>query len=680
MTRKEKYSQLIKELKKYKNFSREKIEKEDLKYFEELSILARADILKMTTISRSGHIGGALSTIDLYLLLWLCLNVNKERVNDPERDIVIISNGHTSAAVYIALGIYEFFDINDAIYNFRIADSIFEGHPGSRVPGVEWCSGNLGQGLSVGCGYAYALKKKNFHNKVFVVMGDGEQQKGQISEAIRFANKFNLGNLVSFIDYNHLQASGDISNIMPNNIAMNYKNGNWEVTYTDGHNFEELYKVLREVYLKRDKPQCIIAKTIMCKGIKSLEGKYEYHGKCLSIEQYNKVIKKFKLNPDVSDEYIVDDIKTIDTKRKEYKLRQEKIQEEKKNSIEYKKGKIEGKINTDIQEIYPAGQLISNRDAFGNTLLQLGNNNTKNGQDPPIIVMDCDLSTSVRIDKFNKRFPGCFIQGGIAEHNIANIAGSISKNNFLTFFAGFGVFGIDEIYNQMRLNDINNTSIKLVCTHNGVEVGEDGKTHQCIDYISLISNLFNFKIVIPADANQTTHITNYIASNHGNFLMVLNRSKIPVISNKLGETFFGENYDFSYGSADWVRNGNDGTIISYGHMIYRAVEASEILKKENSYDIGVLNISCPLKMDDEKIFKASETGTILVYEDHNTRTGLGTIIGSYIAENNLNCRFQKMGIRKYGISGNPDYQYNYQEINVPHLVGEFINLKNNSNQ
>lgn len=679
MTREEKYSQLLKKLEKYKNFSREKIEKEDLKYFEELSILARADILKMTTISSSGHIGGALSTIDLYLLLWLCLSVNKERVNDPERDIVIISNGHTSAAVYIALGIYGFFDINDAIFNFRRADSIFEGHPGNRVPGVEWCSGNLGQGLSVGCGYAYALKKKNFQNKVFVVMGDGEQQKGQISEAIRFANKFNLGNLVSFIDYNHLQASGDIDNIMPNNIARNYKNGNWEVTYTDGHNFEELYKVLREVYLKRDKPQCIIAKTIMCKGIKSLEGKYEYHGKCLSIEQYNEVIKKFKLNPDISDEYVFEDIKTIDTKRKEYKLRQEKIQEEKKNSIEYKKEKIEEKINTNIQEMYPLSQLISNRDAFGNALLQLGNSNTNNDQDPPIIVMDCDLSPSVRTDKFNKRFPGCFIQGGIAEHNIASVAGSISKNNFLTFLAGFGVFGVDEIYNQMRLNDINNTSIKLVCTHNGVEVGEDGKTHQCIDYISLISNLFNFKIVIPADANQTVHITNYIASNHGNFLMVLNRSKIPIISNKSGGTFFEENYDFSYGGADWVRNGKDGTIISYGHMIYRAVRAAEILKKENSYDVGVLNISCPLALDDEKIFKASETGAVLVYEDHNVRTGLGTILGSYIAENNLNCSFQKMGIRKYGISGNSDYQYNYQEINVPNLVKKFIELKNNNN-
>lgn len=677
MTRKEKYSQLLKKLEKYKNFSREKIEKEDLKYFEELSILARADILKMTTISSSGHLGGALSTIDLYLLLWLCLNVNKEGVNDQERDIVIISNGHTSAAVYIALGIYEFFDIDDAIYNYRTTDSIFEGHPGSRVPGVEWCSGNLGQGLSVGCGYAYALKKKNFHSKVFVVMGDGEQQKGQISEAIRFANKFNLGNLVSVIDYNHLQASGDVDNIMPNNITKNYENGNWEVTYADGHSFEELYKVLREVYFKGDKPQCIIAKTIMCKGIKTLEGKYEYHGKCLSIEQYNEVIKKFKLDPDISDEYIIEDIKTIDTKRKEYKLRQEKIQEEKKNLIECKKEKIEEKIDTDIQEMYSSGQLISNRDAFGDTLLRLGKNNTKNGQDPPIIVMDCDLSPSVRTDKFNKRFPGCFVQGGIAEHNIANVAGAISKNNFLTFLAGFGVFGVDEIYNQMRLNDINNTSIKLVCTHNGVEVGEDGKTHQCIDYISLISNLFNFKIVIPADANQTVHITNYIASNHGNFLMVLNRSKIPVISNKSGEAFFGEN--FSYGGADWVKNGKDGTIISYGHMIYRAIKAAEILKKENSYDVGVLNISCPLKMDDDKIFKASKTGTVLVYEDHSIRTGLGTIIGSYIAENNLSCRFQKMGIGKYGISGNSDYQYNYQEINVHHLVKKFIRLKNNNN-
>ena len=233
----EKYTELVSRLSKYRYFAGKTIQKSDIGLFNRLSEMARLDILKMTTISGSGHLGGSFSTIDLYLLLWLCADINREKIASPERDIIIISIGHTSAAAYVALGIHGFIGLDDAIYNFRTGESIFEGQLSNKVPGIEWSSGDLGQGLSIGCGYALALKKKGIKNRVFVVMGDGEQQKGQIAESIRFAKKYNLDNLIAIIDSNKLQATGSLSNIMPNNIEGNYFNSGWKVAKTDGHDY-----------------------------------------------------------------------------------------------------------------------------------------------------------------------------------------------------------------------------------------------------------------------------------------------------------------------------------------------------------------------------------------------------------------------------------------------------------
>jgi transketolase len=233
------------------------------------------------------------------------------------------------------------------------------------------------------------------------------------------------------------------------------------------------------------------------------------------------------------------------------------------------------------------------------------------------------------------------------------------------------------VYNQLRLNDINDTSLKLVCTHNGLEVGEDGKSHHCLDYISLVSNLFNFKIVIPADANHTIHITNYISSTSGNFLMVLNRSKIPVISTGSEKPFFGKDYVFEYGKSDWLKNGTDATIITYGHMAFKALQAAEILQAKHGLKTGVLNVNSVPLLDDEKLLGAvKDTKNIVVYEDHNINTGLGTMIGSFIAENKVNCNFKKMGVSKYGVSADTEYQYRYQGLDVENLVKNTFKLVN----
>jgi transketolase len=421
----------------------------------------------------------------------------------------------------------------------------------------------------------------------------------------------------------------------------------------------------------------------MCKGLEGYEDSHKGHGLCLSPEQYNEALNKFELGLDLGPVLMSDyrDIgkETIDVKRKEYTLK-DGPGEFKNNKSKIQKSQdknIEDSIKADFSEEYKSGQLIAGRDAFGAALLKIGRDNVSEKNGPPVIAIDCDLKVSVKTDLFEKDFPENFIQAGIAEHNAAAVAGAISKTGFLTFFAGFAVFGIDEVYNQLRLNDINDTSLKLVCTHNGLEVGEDGKSHHCLDYLSLVSNLFNFKIVIPADANQTAHITNYISSTHGNFLMVLNRSKIPVLSAGGEKPFFGKDYVFKYGKSDWLKNGTDATIITYGHMAFRALEAAEILQTRHGIKTGVLNVSSVPLLDDEKLQNAiNNTKNVVVYEDHNVNTGIGTMIGSFIAENKMNCNYKKMGVSKYGVSADTEYQYKYQGLDVESLVSNIINLVN----
>ena len=167
------------------------------------------------------------------------IKVDPKNPKMESRDRVVISHGHTSPATYSTLASCGFFNIDDAISQFRLAGSIYEGHVEPDVPGIEWASGNLGQGLSAGCGFALANKLKNIDNHTFVLMGDGEQQKGQLAEARRFAVKYNL-NITGFIDYNQLQISGDINKVMPQYILENYLSDGWDVIEIDGHDLVEI--------------------------------------------------------------------------------------------------------------------------------------------------------------------------------------------------------------------------------------------------------------------------------------------------------------------------------------------------------------------------------------------------------------------------------------------------------
>lgn len=606
---------------------------EDFKKLTELARLCRGDILKMTTLAGSGHPGGSMSSIEMYLLVGFYAKLDPKNPLWEERDRIVTSHGHTAPGAYAAFGRLGFFDIDQAVATFRLHGSPFEGHVERTVPGIEWCSGNLGQGLSAACGFALSGRLRGVDSHVFCLMGDGEQQKGQLDEARRFAVKYKLGNLTALIDYNGLQISGKISDVMPQNILAEYIADGWEVDEVDGHDLRALYKAVKAALAKKDVPTVILAKTVMGKGVSFMENDHNFHGKSPTEEQCAKALAELGLPNDLAR------LKAI---------RAEGAAKAASCAVVPAPRALAVKPGT--PRTYAPDKTHDGRGAFGAALADIA----KANPELPIAVFDCDLASSVRTGDFAKLRPEGFFQSGIQEHHTAACAGALSVDPVLVWWADFGVFGVCETYNQHRLTDINHGQLKLVCTHCGLDVGEDGKTHQCIDYVGIFANLFGFKVVVPSDANHTDRAVRYAATQPGSFLIALGRSKIPVITDEKGEPFYGKGYEFAYGKADLLRGGSiekpAAAVLAMGQVAVEAVKAADFLRKEN-LAIQVWCISSPLEIDRSALKAAASTGVVVTVEDHHVRTGLGAQVARALAEEGLSVRLRMLGITGFACSG-----------------------------
>ncbi len=607
---------------------------------KELSRLCRGDILKMTTIAGSGHPGGSMSSIDIYLTILYFANIAPDNYNSPQRDRVVVSHGHTSPGLYSALARLGFIDLEDLLVSFRRIYSPFEGHVERHIPGVEWTTGNLGQGLSAGCGFALAAKLRNLNYHTFVLMSDAEQAKGQVGEARRFAKKFNLNDITVLIDYNHFQISGRVENIMPVNIKENYLADGWNVLEVSGHNHNEIYRAVKKAIADKSHPYVILCETTIGKGVSFMENNAKYHGQALTREECSIALQELKIEDDI-------DI-LLENKERKIKF--------------YKRNEIPPpKIDVGRVKLYK--ETTDPRAVFGNVLEEVAKLNPPN----TIAVFDCDLMDSVKTNKFAHILPQNFFEAGVSEHTTATISGALSINGILTIWADFGVFGIDEVYNQLRLNDINNTNLKIFATHLGYNVGPDGKTHHCIDYLGLLRNLFGFKVVIPADPNQTEHIIRYVLKQPGNWVIGVGRTKLPVIKDVDGKIYFDGNYKFEYGKIDLIRDGESCAIFTMGAMVSKAIEAYEELKKAG-ITTKIYNVSSPFAIDKNIILDAARAGLIITYEDHIVQSGLGSIIAQIIAEEVINATFVKIGIKEYGGSDESQELYRYYNLDAMSLA------------
>lgn len=242
----------------------------------------RLDLLDMIYQSGGGHIGGSLSSLDLITAVYYSnlFSFSLKSIHDH----FILSAGHLCPGLYVVLASLGFFD-KKLLNSYGSFGSILQGHVSTDVPGVEFSSGALGQGLSFASGQALIHKK----NTIICLSSDGEHQEGQTWEAVMFAKKYKLGNLINIIDYNGLQIDGTTDQIMPlGNLAAKYVQFGWTVTSVDGHNYNQIIKALKNAH-NSQYPTCIIAKTTIGKGISFMENDYHYHDvKQLSQDIYLK--------------------------------------------------------------------------------------------------------------------------------------------------------------------------------------------------------------------------------------------------------------------------------------------------------------------------------------------------------------------------------------------------------
>ena len=528
---------------------------------------------------------------------------------------------------YAALAGAGFFSADEFTAHFRQAGSVFEGHVERAVPGIEWSSGNLGQGLSAGVGLALGARLTGNEWRTFVVMSDGEQHKGQVGEARRMAAKEKLGNITVVVDWNGIQISGRTEDIMPVPLHADWSADGWHVVECDGHDLEALQRAVSEAVL-HEMPTVVLAHTVIGKGVPFMEGKAEFHGRALTADEYLRAMDSLGLDP--------------------HELADARAQRERPcnvGALPHQTPAVE--VAAGASRSLAAGEKADCRSAWGHALVDIATANPG----LPIAVFDCDLATSVKTEGFASARPDGFIECGVGEHNAATASGALSTvPGVLSFWADFGVFGLDEVYNQQRLNDINGAALKLALTHCGLDVGEDGKTHQCIDYVGTLRNLYGWKLIVPADANQTDRAVRAATAMQGNVAIAMGRSKLEAIADEHGAPLFGDEREFHYGEIVWAREGADACLLTMGTVAGAAVAAADLLHEEGvEIEVGI--VACPLDLDDAAMRYATEAPMLITVEDHNVRTGLGASVALWMADAGASSPLLRVGVDGYETSG-----------------------------
>jgi len=251
-----------------------------LRYLEETASILRQEVIKMLAEAGSGHSAGPLGMADIFTTLYFhILKHDPKRPDWPDRDRLVLSNGHICPILYAALAHAGYFKTSE-LKTLRKINSRLQGHPHRELlPGIENTSGPLGSGLSQAIGMALVARMDKKKHRIFCLMSDGEHQEGNLWEAVMFAGKENLQNITAIIDRNNIQIDGFTEDIMPlEPLRKKYEAFNWHVIDVDGHSFEQITSAIAEAKAIYEKPTVIIAHTIPGKGVSYMENNFVWHG------------------------------------------------------------------------------------------------------------------------------------------------------------------------------------------------------------------------------------------------------------------------------------------------------------------------------------------------------------------------------------------------------------------
>lgn len=619
----------------------------------------RAYALVAIHAAGTGHPGGSLSVMDYTAALFL--NEMNLKPQDPKwqcRDRVIYSGGHKAPALYVGLAAAGYYDFDD-IVTLRKCGSPFQGHPHClKLTGVEVSTGSLGQGLGIGVGLGLALRLDDCDARVYVVMGDGEQQEGSVWEAAMSASNFKLDNLCAFVDKNRLQIDGkveDVMNIDP--LADKYRAFGWHVIQIDGHDMEQILKALEEARSTKGQPTAIIANTFKGMGVSFMHDQAGWHGVATKDREQldaaladigSPALPKAKVDEllATAEKWAKDTEAEIDSKHPRFS-----------RSYWWNDG--------DAMQV----KMDPTRMGFGRALKRIGS-------DERICTLHADISKSICITDFEADHPerlNRVFSVGIAEQNMMQVAAGLALNGKIPITGTYGVFAAGRPWDQIRTTICyGNLNVKIAGAHGGVSVGQDGATHQALEEISLMYVLPNMVLAVPCDSVETDKSTEAaVLGVNGPAYIRYAREATPIVTTsttpyKFGIAnvirFRGEKADFIDAfeqklSSEYKNEGETLAIIACGPMVPEAMRAAWILKREKAIETRVINIHTVKPLDKAAILAAAEEiGTIITAEEHQVG-GFGNIIAGVATtrkKSDKPLRIEQIGVMDtFGESGMP---------------------------
>jgi transketolase len=578
----------------------------------------RIESIRATSESGTGHPTSCCSAADLVAVLFFSvMRYDPKNPRNPNNDRFVLSKGHAAPLLYAAWAEAGLFDVKELI-KLRTLKSDLEGHPTPRLPFVDVATGSLGQGLAAGVGLALNAKKVDKTGyRTYVLMGDGESVEGSVWEAVELARQFKLDNLCAIVDVNRL---GQSDPTMLQHDMKAYKSRwagfGWNAIVVDGHNHAAILKAFADAAKTKGRPTVLLAKTFKGKGISFAENKMDWHGKALkkgeesqkAIDELTKQIKPTTATP--------------------------------KFRIPPMTSRSAKPAKPMAPPAYKAGEMVATREAFGAALVALGEAN------PSVVALDADVKNSTFTDKFGRQFPDRFFENFIAEQNMIGAAIGLAATGKVPFVATFAAF-LTRAYDFIRMAAISQSNIKLVGTHVGVSIGEDGPSQMGLEDVAMMAAQPGVVVLYPSDAVCAYKLVESAAAHRGMVYIRAGRPKSPVL--------YGSEETFRIGGCKVLRQSASDqlTIVAAGVTLFEALKAHDQLKSAG-IPVRVIDLYSVAPIDRLTLLESARAtkNRILTVEDHYEHGGLGDAVLGAVGSEGV--RVQKMAVREIPHSGKPD--------------------------
>ncbi|HEX9068352.1 MAG TPA: transketolase [Ktedonobacterales bacterium] len=605
--------------------------------WHELAQQLRVDSIRSTTTAGSGHPTSSMSGADLMAVLMASyLRYDFSNPKHPNNDHLIFSKGHAAPllySMYHAAGAIS----EDELMTLRKLGSRIEGHPTPVLPWVDVATGSLGQGLPIGVGVGLAgkyLDKLPYH--VWVVLGDSEMAEGSIWEAMELGGHYSLGSLIGILDMNRLGQRGETMLGWNAEVyAARAKSFGWRVFPIDGHDLDQIAQAYDAALASEDAPALIIAKTIKGKGFSEIENKDGWHGKALPADMAQRAIAELG------------------------GVRHITIQVTKPADQQPAARPASQPANLPAYEV---GSSVATRSAFGDALKALGDARAD------IVVVDGEVSNSTYSETFGKAHPERFFEQYIAEQQMVSAAIGLQVRGYVAFASTFAAF-LSRAYDFIRMAAISRANLRLVGSHAGVSIGEDGPSQMALEDLAMLRAVFGSTVLYPCDANQTAKLVSEMADLKGISFLRTTREKTPVLYAPTERFPVGGSRVLRQSAADEV------TIVAAGITVHEALKAADALQSQG-VAVRVIDAYSVKPIDAATLREAAQAthGRIVTVEDHWIEGGLGDAVleaftGSAAgAPATVLPRVTKLAVTHMPDSATPDQELQEAGINADSIV------------